>query len=476
MGLFDTMFGGAGVYKDMLDPEAMKQIQQQSQLAMAAQLLAAGGPSTTRTSLGQALGKGVMAGQQAQQGGVTNAAQSMLLKQKMDEYKRGVKTSETIQSILSGSTPVAGQMQAQTPAPSQITLGSQPQSSAMQQPPMGMQQPLMGMQQPPMGMQQQMVGNPAQALNPNQQQIARLTQAGNAIMALDPTKGSQFIAAAKSLQDMGSQGPARDLTSSEIANLGLPVGTIAQRAANNDIKVIRAPELAPTDIRLLQSVGMAPTWDNLLKLKRSGASSTKVVMPSGQTSGREAVDKAYAADYLQWVQGGGADATGNLAQVGTVLKQLEQGKELTGPMIGIQPDFILALTNPNAADAKERVAEVVQRNLRVVLGPQFTAKEGESLISRAYNPALKPQQNAARLRRLYGQMAIAAQSRQQMSTYFEENGSLTGYKGPRVNINQFYEALEVKAPPKAGDIVKFNGREIRFLGGDPNQESNWEAR
>jgi hypothetical protein len=88
MGLFDSMFGGAGVYKDMLDPEMMKQIQQQSQLAMAAQLLAAGGPSTTPTSLGQALGKGLMAGQQAQQGGVTNAAQSMLLKQKMDEYKR----------------------------------------------------------------------------------------------------------------------------------------------------------------------------------------------------------------------------------------------------------------------------------------------------------------------------------------------------------------------------------------------------
>ncbi|MCH9838432.1 hypothetical protein K0U83_22415, partial [bacterium] len=88
MGLFDTMFGGAGVYKDMLDPETMRQVQQQSQLAMAAQLLAAGGPSTSPTSLGQALGKGVMAGQQAQQGGVTNAVQGMLMKQKMDEYKR----------------------------------------------------------------------------------------------------------------------------------------------------------------------------------------------------------------------------------------------------------------------------------------------------------------------------------------------------------------------------------------------------
>ena len=458
---FDMISGGAGAgLEDFLSEKQRQQIQQQSMMAMAAQLLAAGGPSNTPTSLGQAIGQSVLKGQEAGRTGVTNAAQNMLIKQKMDEYKRGVTTNQTIQNILSGNTQAAGQMRSLTPTPDQITLGSRPQSSTMPG--------------QPMGMQQQMAGNPAQALNPNQQQIARLTQAGNAIMGLDPTKGSQFIAAAKSLQDMGSQGPARDLTSSEIADLGLPVGTIAQRTAGNEINVVRAPELDPTDIRLLRSVGMAPTWENLLKLKKAGAASNSLVMPEGQTIGRQTVDTKYAEDYLQWVQGGGADAIGNLAQVGTVLKQLEQGKEITGPMIGIQPDFILALTNPNAADAKQRIEEVVQRNLRLVLGAQFTEKEGERLIARAYNPSLSPQQNAARLRRLYGQMAIAAQSRQQMSAYFEEKGTLTGYKGPRVNINQFYEALEVKAPPKAGDIVKFNGRELKFLGGDPNLESNWE--
>ena len=467
---FDMISGGAGAgLEDFLSEKQRQQIQQQSMMAMAAQLLAAGGPSTTPTSLGQAIGQSVLKGQEAGRTGVTNAAQNMLIKQKMDEYKRGVTTNQTIQNILSGNTPGAGQMQAQTPDPSQITLGSRPQSSAMEA-------ALMGTQQPLMGVRQQMAGNPAQALNPNQQQIARLTRAGNAIMALDPKQGGQFIAAAKSLQDIGSQGPARDLTSSEIADLGLPVGTIAQRTAGNEIKVVRAPDLAPNDIRLLQSVGMQPTWENLLKLKKAGAASNSLVMPEGQTIGRQTVDTTYAKDYLQWVQGGGADAIGNLAQVGTVLKQLEQGKQLTGPMIGIQPDFILALTNPNAADAKQRIEEVVQRNLRLVLGAQFTEKEGERLIARAYNPSLSPQQNAARLRRLYAQMAIAAQSRQQMSAYFEEKGTLTGYKGPRVNINQFYEALEVKAPPKAGDIVKFNGQELRFLGGDPNQESSWEVQ
>ena len=127
MGLFDAMFGGAGVYKDMLDPEMMKQIQQQSQLAMAAQLLAAGGPSPTRTSLGQALGRGVLAGQQAQQGGVTNAVQGMLMKQKMDEYKRDLDIKKRYAEMFAGGTPTTNQPSSQAMTqltPQQVLLAT----------------------------------------------------------------------------------------------------------------------------------------------------------------------------------------------------------------------------------------------------------------------------------------------------------------------------------------------------------------
>lgn len=461
LGGMGGMFGGTGAYDDLLTPEQKKAMQQQTMMTMAAKLLQAGGPSTTPTNLGQALGGAFLTGQEAYGKAGQNAVQQMLTKQKIDEYKRQRDIQKQTQNILMGAQPsmTSAPTQMQTPAPSDITLGATPQASMP-----GMAQA--GMQ--PMGPQG------AAPLSPQQQMIARLSRAGQAVMALDPDQGAKFISAAKSLQDMSLQGPARDLTASEVAAIGLPAGTVAQRTSAGEIKVVRTPDLAPNDIRLLQGVGLEPTWENLQKLKKSGASSTTLVTPPGQTAGREAVDKKYAEDYLQWTQGGGADAIGNVAQIGTVLQQLEQGRQLTGPMIGIQPDFILALTNPNAADAKQRVEEVVQRNLRTVLGAQFTEKEGERLIARAYNPTLSPQQNAARLRRLFQQMQIAANSRQEMAQYFEENGTLTGYKGPRVNINQFYDALEVKTPPKAGDTVQFNGRTLKFKGGDPNQESNWE--
>jgi len=200
---------------------------------------------------------------------------------------------------------------------------------------------------------------------------------------------------------------------------------------------------------------------------------TRVNMGGGGldlTPGQKKVDESFAPSYIEWQQGGGADAVANLAQIGTVLQRLESGQPLTGPLIGIQPDFVLALTNPNATGAKEQVQEVVQRNLRIVLGAAFTEKEGNQLISRAYNPSLPPEQNAARLRKLFQQMAVTAQQRQEMNDYFETNGTLKGYKGAKPNINDFYRALEERQAPKAGDVV--GG--FRFRGGNPNDEANWE--
>jgi hypothetical protein len=188
-----------------------------------------------------------------------------------------------------------------------------------------------------------------------------------------------------------------------------------------------------------------------------------------QTAGRKKVDEAYAADYLQWTQGGGSDMTGQLAQIGTVLDQLEAGESLTGPTIGMLGSYspmALSIINPKAANAKEQVEEVVQRNLRVVLGAQFTAQEGERLISRAYNPALPPKQNASRLRKLFMQMESAAKQRDAMASYFGTNGTLIGYEGKQPSINDFYSAISGFS---AGQVV--NG--FKFLGGDPTIKANW---
>ena len=118
------------------------------------------------------------------------------------------------------------------------------------------------------------------------------------------------------------------------------------------------------------------------------------------------------------------------ASVASVLEKLEAGEKLTGPLIGSIPEELRALIYPKSTQAQQLVEQVVQKNLRAILGGQFAQKEGEQLVRRAYNPKLTPQQNAARLRSLLLTLDAAAQSKQAQTDYFLNNNySLRGYTG-----------------------------------------------
>jgi hypothetical protein len=149
------------------------------------------------------------------------------------------------------------------------------------------------------------------------------------------------------------------------------------------------------------------------------------------TPGQKKADEAFGKDYVEFrANGGYADVDKQLTQLDGVLKDLESGKKnLTGPVLGSMPDAITAVTNPEAVSARQRVEEVIQRSLRTTLGAQFTQKEGEALIARAYNPRLGEAENASRLRSLIKQIKTMAQQKQSASDYFEKNGTIAGFKG-----------------------------------------------
>jgi len=76
----------------------------------------------------------------------------------------------------------------------------------------------------------------------------------------------------------------------------------------------------------------------------------------------------------------------------------------------------------------DQVTEVVQRNLKLILGGQFSEKEGERLIARAYNPALGQEENARRVKALMTQIKSANEAQAQMAEYFGREGTLKGFK------------------------------------------------
>ena len=157
----------------------------------------------------------------------------------------------------------------------------------------------------------------------------------------------------------------------------------------------------------------------------------RVVRITGMLSPAELkVDELFAKDYNEFIVAGGmADITKQLGQLSVVTKKLSSSDNITGPFIGMVHDSLLNIFNPEARSAKDAVEEVVQRNLRLVLGAQFTEKEGTRLIARAYNDSMEEGENLRRVTRLMEQIQAAAEAKSAAGQYYEKNGSLKGFKG-----------------------------------------------
>lgn len=219
----------------------------------------------------------------------------------------------------------------------------------------------------------------------------------------------------------------------------------------------------PEDVRRL---GAAPVKSPLVVNNNPSAPP----MPSKDTLTPFQIeqDKAYATMLTEWNTGGGADAAKNLGQLNEVADRLESGEgDFTGWMIARTPKWALEGINPQAVDTQELVEEVVQRNLRVVLGAQFTQQEGDRLIARAYNRALPEATNAARMRRLVQVVEGRAQQMQSLNEYTRRHGTAAGWDGNIPSINQMIEEVENAgrsggAPREGQNRTVFNPKEGEY--------------
>ena len=204
-------------------------------------------------------------------------------------------------------------------------------------------------------------------------------------------------------------------------------------------------------------------------------------------------DELAAKELVAFNIGGGfSDAQKSLTQLDTAINQLETTPEgtITGTRFGYTPDWLKPMFDKEAVTVKDQVEEIVQRNLRLILGAQFTEREGTRLIERAYNPKLSQAENARRLKLLQQQIYDAASNKQQAYDYFQDNGTLKGFEGTLyTQSGQFLEDYNSRigdqekpqqqptqqqprtmTAPQPGAVM--NG--WRFKGGDPSNKNNWE--
>lgn len=146
--------------------------------------------------------------------------------------------------------------------------------------------------------------------------------------------------------------------------------------------------------------------------------------------GESAVDKAFAKEYTDFIaKGGYTNAQKNLDALKQVSDEIAKTDTATGGFIGLLPKIVRDVVTPEGAAMQDKVEQVVQSNLRQVLGAQFTEKEGQMLLARSYNPRLSEKENQQRLKSLVKQIEGAYSSQKDAARYFEDNGTLKGFKG-----------------------------------------------
>ncbi len=165
---------------------------------------------------------------------------------------------------------------------------------------------------------------------------------------------------------------------------------------------------------------------------------------------QKAIDREFGKVYSKFVLGGEASAIGkniNQLQDATNILQthLNQGKDLTGDFRSILPDSLQSFANPQGVKVKEMVQEVVQSNLRAVLGGQFAEREAQQLLARSFNERLSPEENIRRIKNLQKSIELAFEQKTKAIEYYRQNGTMAGYNGTTSitleNIKKTFQTL-----------------------------------
>jgi hypothetical protein len=386
-----SLFGAPPNYSNALTPQQTQQMQSnalaQGGIGALIALLGASGPQARPISTGQALAGALGAGFGGYQSSFDNTLKQLLTAQQLGENKRKQERQALFEQAMAGAT---------TMQPQQIPMatGTGSQLEMLSRPEFGGE---MAATETGGALRANLPTTPTVDFN-------KLVQA---ISIIDPLEAAKLMAP-KETKLTGSVGEF-----TEAKRLGIIPETMT--------------------FETFKGIGKGPLVQNILGGDKL-------------TPGQESIDKKFADDYVAWRGGGGQDTAAQIAQLKPVIQALEAGQPITGMKVAVQPDLLLAMTNPRALQSREQVEEVVQRNLRTVLGAQFTEKEGERLIARAYNPKLPPEENAKRVRRLFLQMSTAAEQKQAMVEYFDQNGTLRGFAGKMPGVQDFYKAMEGDAP------------------------------
>jgi hypothetical protein len=164
------------------------------------------------------------------------------------------------------------------------------------------------------------------------------------------------------------------------------------------------------------------------------------------TPGQLKVDQDFATTYNEWRASGGYQALENkLVQLDDAIKILESGDTISGPLIGRLPKWVRQAINPDGPNVQQQVEKVVQESLKQVLGGQFAAREADQLFQRSIDPTAQEAANVKRIRAQIDDLRAKAVNQEAAAQYFEENGTLVGFRGPTPEQISAFDVVRQRA-------------------------------
>lgn len=151
----------------------------------------------------------------------------------------------------------------------------------------------------------------------------------------------------------------------------------------------------------------------------------------GLTPGQQAADVAFGKEYADYQAAGGhAGVEKNLKALEGVASDVEKQTGLER-FLAYVPEVLGGRSlresfAPADIAREDAVRNAIQSTLRQTLGAQFTAKEGEALMARAYNPRLSAEENKKRVLQAAQELRTKGSERERSGKYFEKKGTLKG--------------------------------------------------
>jgi len=147
------------------------------------------------------------------------------------------------------------------------------------------------------------------------------------------------------------------------------------------------------------------------------------------------LDADFAKDYNEWTSGKAAQSAADLGRLDEAIKRLSGSEQISGPIVGAVTSIpgVQRVANafmPAVKATETDVLAVGQNQIRTIFGSSPAQAEAQRLLDRIYSKDVTEQENIRRVTVFRDMLQEGAKAKAAKAAYFQQNGTLAGFKGP----------------------------------------------